>query len=374
MNKISNKTSESIGWWIISVNENDYLKETTGRYVSDWNLVMKTQLKNSNRQMITNLIERLNAMFNTYGSKILQIEMIDEFELEKLISENDVIPTSKSSFKNHPKYAIISSLNSLEIIHPKEPIVGYFEGEPIYLRENVHVLKTKKQWEREQREVKLNQLPIKTINKAKTCNDNGLNCQRKLEYFAEFQTQIKPITDLNYLDKIPVDKFKSINTTIKGSVPDSCIHIQDLPEESENCETWKIENIADVVKRSGIDYARALVGYDYKNKSKPIYNGVVIKKNDFNLFHLYKKRNELENINKIAIFIWNDIFQNLKNMLNSCFIDSSPCSFSNRDSTSPEFKEDDLTVNARYVRTIKNLPEKLMLESYEIVDKKKKAA
>ncbi|KAJ1613151.1 DNA repair protein Rad4p [Cryptosporidium canis] len=293
---IKYKMNDNIGWWIISVNEDGFLKETTSRYVLDWSKVSQTQLKNSNKRMIDSVISRLNST-NKCCSRLVQLDLLDDFELEKIINDNDLIPVSKMSFKNHPKYAIISSLNSLEIIHPKEPIVGYFHGEPIYLRRNVHRLKTRAQWEQEQREIKKNQQPIKIIYKR---NENGRERDKvRQEYFAEFQTQIKQLVEFDCLDKIPKGHFKSINISTKCSIPDSCIHIKELTEDtngnkclyaSRYISTWKMENTFEIIKRSGLDYARAFIGFDYNNGAKPKYDGQIINKEDFTSLQFFKKR------------------------------------------------------------------------------------
>lgn len=375
------KINENIGWWIISVNEYGYLKETTSRYVSDWSQVFQAQLKNSFKQKIDSLISTINSTSTKYSSRLLQLELLDDFELERIIHENDVIPVSKASFKNHPKYAIISCLNSLEIIHPKEPVVGYFQGEPIYLRENVQTLKTRMQWNQEQREIKIDQQPIKVIFKKKNASD-CLNCKVKLEYFAEFQTQIKPLVELNHLDEIPKDKFKSIDISIKGSIPDSCVHIKDLFEDFSNDKylyisryfsTWKTENIIEVIKKSNIDYARAFIGYDYRNGSKPKYDGIIIKKKDVILLQSAKKRYELININKMANFIWNDILQSIKDLLNRFSQNSLSSNSLNKNHSSSLDPKDQKLIDFRSnFSKIKSLSEKLLEESYKVINEKKR--
>ncbi|KAH8584476.1 DNA repair Rad4p [Cryptosporidium sp. chipmunk genotype I] len=377
---IKYKINESIGWWIISANEHGYLKETTSRYVSDWSQVLQAQQKNSFKQKIESLISKINSTSNKYSSRLLQLELLDDFELEKIIHGNDVIPLSKASFKNHPKYAIISCLNSLEIIHPKEPIVGYFQGEPIYLRENVQTLKTRTQWDQEQREIKIDQQPIKIIFKKKNDKD-CLNGKVKLEYFAEFQTQIKPLAELNHLDKIPKDHFKSINISIKGNIPDSCVHIKDSCESlndkvlyiSRYFSTWKTENIIKIIKRSNIDYARAFIGYDYKNGSKPKYDGVVIKKKDVSSLQSLKRRHELMNINKMANFIWNDVLKSAKDFLDSLSRNNFPSNALNKDFDLGLDSRDQKLINVKYnFCNIRNLSERLLEESYKVINKKKR--
>ncbi|OII73048.1 Rad4-related protein [Cryptosporidium ubiquitum] len=377
---IKYKINDNIGWWVISVNEHGYLKETTSRYVSDWSQVFQAQLKNSCKQKIDFLISTINSTSSKYSSRLIQLELLDDFELEKIIHENDVIPISKTSFKNHPKYAIISCLNSLEIVHPKEPIVGYFQGEPIYLRENVQTLKTRTQWDQEQREIKIDQQPIKIIFKKKNGNDS-LKGKIKLEYFAEFQTQIKPLVELNHLDKIPRDNFKSIDISIKGNIPDSCVHIKDSCEGLKNNKfiyisryfsTWKTENIIDIIKRSNIDYARAFVGYDYKNGSKPKYDGIIIKKKDVILLQSLKKRHELININKMANFIWNDILQSIKDVLNCLSQNSSSNSFNKNCDSILGPKKDQKLINFKSnFSKIRSISERLLEESYKAIDRKK---
>ncbi|KAH8739461.1 DNA repair protein Rad4p [Cryptosporidium ryanae] len=317
---IKYKVNDNIGWWIISINKGGYLKETTSRYTSDWSQNIYSQSKNSNKTIFENLISKLNEINQNYDSRMLQLELLDDFELDSLKNSNISIPKSKSVFKNHHKYAIISCLSSFEIIHPKEPIIGYFQGEPIYPRENVQTLKTRSQWEQDQREVKPNQKPIKIVFRK---NSNTINTEnsKKQEYFAEYQTQIKPILELNCNDMIPTNKYNCVNISVKGSIPDSCIHIKEPTEiellddsKSRYYPSWKVKSLLDIVKSNKINHAKAQVGYDRYNKPK--YDGFIVKKTDLGLIEKLKIRQELTNIGKISGFIWNDIIQNLKNILN----------------------------------------------------------
>ncbi|KAH7646891.1 DNA repair Rad4p, partial [Cryptosporidium bovis] len=366
---IKYKTHDNIGWWIVSVNKGGYLKETTSRYTSDWSQNIQSQMKNSNKIIIDNLISNLNRINQNYDSRMLQLEILDDFELDSLKNSNICIPKSKSAFKNHHKYAIISCLGSFEIIHPKEPIIGYFQGEPIYPRENVQILKTKLQWERNQREIKPNQKPIKIVFKKNTNNTDIVNSKRQ-EYFAEYQTQIKPILELNYNDMIPTDKYGCINVSVKGSIPDSCIHIKELTEigdvddsRSRYYHSWRIESLLSIVKNKKVDYAKAQVGYDRYN-NKPKYDGFIIKKIDMELIENLKNRQELANIAKIAGFIWNDIFQNLKNILNdySAGFNSKKSHANESNSKLERALQERCDLNSSIHKNIKKISEKLFYD------------
>jgi Rad4 beta-hairpin domain 1 len=82
------------------------------------------------------------------------LELMGDEELQDA-NGNEAIPTSKASFKNHPLYAISSSLNQREVLAPdaNARIRGVFKGEMVYLRKDVSVARTSRQWLYEGRRV-----------------------------------------------------------------------------------------------------------------------------------------------------------------------------------------------------------------------------
>ena len=61
-------------------------------------------------------------------------------------------------------------LRQREWLPPNSRGVGVFEGETVYLRRDLLLLKTERQWRREHRQIKQQQQPIKTITVRRASN------------------------------------------------------------------------------------------------------------------------------------------------------------------------------------------------------------
>lgn len=65
------------------------------------------------------------------------------------------------AYRNHQLYAIERWLTKYQIIYPKDPLLGFCSGYPVYPRASVQTLKTKEKWLREGLQIKDDQLPAK---------------------------------------------------------------------------------------------------------------------------------------------------------------------------------------------------------------------
>ena len=91
------------------------------------------------------------------------------------------IPQSKAELIGHPLYVLKSKLLKFEGIYPNEtPPIGwlkvryengmdllrqmYLQDEPIYSRDNIHVLRSKQTWLKEARQVNLGEEPYKIVD------------------------------------------------------------------------------------------------------------------------------------------------------------------------------------------------------------------
>ncbi|OII76097.1 DNA repair protein RAD4 [Cryptosporidium andersoni] len=321
---IKYKNFDNIGWWILTVNEKGYIRDTTCRYTSEWVSVL-----NSRRNFLVDYMDKLIKSINQLSSSIyvLQIDMLDEFSLERRLQQ-DPLPCNKNGFKRHPKYVLMSCLSPIEIIYPQIPIIGYFQGEPVYPRENVQQLKTTKQWSRQQRRISSGQIPIKTI---KDTSNNIIK-----EFYAEYQTELVPIREITCDNQVPVNQFHNVDLTNNQQVPLGCIHVEDNYELSEEDSmegqgsfrsTWII-SWEETAKRANISYGRALVGFKYSggykkgrssklsrnlnSKAEPLYNGIVIKEEDYQ--KLLEKKNQFQEkkMDKMAPFMWKAFLSNLE--------------------------------------------------------------
>ncbi|KAG8966439.1 hypothetical protein FRC03_011977 [Tulasnella sp. 419] len=196
----------------------------------------------------------------------------DDMEDAELVTNqiSEGMPTSVQGFKDHPLYILERHLKRDEVIHPRVEI-GKFRGESVFSRSNLVQLKTSENWMRQGREVKEGNQPLKwvkvravTVSKQRAvemASEGGESVLQGL--YADWQTKTyipPPIVD----GKVPKNDFGNIDLYVPSMLPVGGVH---LP----------FKGIAKVARKLGIDYAEAVVGFEFKKrKALPILDGVVI--------------------------------------------------------------------------------------------------
>lgn len=84
------------------------------------------------------------------------------------------------AYRNHPLYALERWLTKYQIIHPKDPVLGFCNGYPVYRRNCVQTLKTREKWLREGLQVKLNEAPAKVYSFSVDANFYALTSTKEL--------------------------------------------------------------------------------------------------------------------------------------------------------------------------------------------------
>ncbi|KAJ3036180.1 hypothetical protein HDV00_003036 [Rhizophlyctis rosea] len=225
----------------------------------------------------------------------------------KLVME--AMPSSLAGFKGHALYVLERHLKKMEIIHPSGPqySIGRFKGEFVYPRTLVKELRTPESWLRLGLQVKEGEEPVKyvtahaaTINRkraiemakieaaetGKEVGEGEMGDPSKSGVFGEWQTEeYVPgvVVDVSVWargeveggcllfvsigsGKIPKNSFGNVEVFHKKMVPVGAAHIQ-------------LQGLGRIAKELGIDYAPAVVGFDFnKGRSTPDIKGVVVAK------------------------------------------------------------------------------------------------
>ncbi|TPX38401.1 hypothetical protein SeMB42_g06763 [Synchytrium endobioticum] len=190
------------------------------------------------------------------------------------------MPTTLAGFNNHPLYVLEKQLKSNETIHPldKKHIVGTFRDMPVYPRKNVYKCKSREQWKREGRAVTAGHEPLKTVKARaititkkreiaaykQTAPHDGTGVDvTQTPLYAEFQTAWitpPPIQD----GTIPKNEFGNIEVFHPCMVPPGAALV-------------KSPGAAKAARTLGIDFARAVTGFDFKaGRSFPRLDGIVV--------------------------------------------------------------------------------------------------
>lgn len=145
------------------------------------------------------------------------------------------IPKNKTALKLHPLYTSIGICSPKAIIYPQRPLIGQIGNDLIYLKANVHKLRTSNGWYR-------NGMIVK--NDAKPCKKLG-----KLRLYAEFQT---------YPINIQGITMKRMDAFHPNMTPAGCAYI---------CDT------SGMCARLGIKHAESVVGF---RMNKPVIRGCFV--------------------------------------------------------------------------------------------------
>ncbi|KAI8984789.1 hypothetical protein BDF20DRAFT_817140 [Mycotypha africana] len=185
----------------------------------------------------------------------------------------EVMPTVFSGFKDHPLYALERHLLTYEIIYPKtkDQVLGKIKGEAIYPRQNVKTVRTAEAFYKIGRVIMEREQPVKMVKaRAVTMEKKRLKEQAKqtgedllVACYGEWQTEpykAPPVKD----GKIPKNSYNNIDLFTPAMLPEGAVH---LP----------YKGIASVAKKLGIDYAEAVVDFEFhKMRAVPVVNGIVI--------------------------------------------------------------------------------------------------
>ncbi|KGN51059.1 DNA repair protein RAD4 isoform X2 [Cucumis sativus] len=205
------------------------------------------------------------------GNQVATRDHLEDIELETR-ALTEPLPTNQQAYKNHRLYALEKWLTKYQILHPKGPVLGFCSGYPVYPRTCVQVLKTKHKWLREGLQVRSNELPVKelkrSIKKIKILEseaddfDQG-DSQGTIPLYGKWQ--LEPLQLPRAVDGIvPKNERGQVDVWSEKCLPPGTVHI-------------RLPRVFSVAKKLEIDYAPAMVGFEFRNgRSYPIYDGIVV--------------------------------------------------------------------------------------------------
>ncbi|CAL0307656.1 unnamed protein product [Lupinus luteus] len=196
---------------------------------------------------------------------------LEDIELETR-ALTEPLPTNQQAYKSHPLYAIEKWLTKYQVLHPKGPILGFCSGHSVYPRTCVKTVKTKERWLREGLQVKAGELPVKEIKrsiKPQKVQDSGADdyyCSDSMENSKLYgMWQLEPLNLPHAVNGIvPKNERGQVDVWSEKCLPPGTVHL-------------RFPRAFSVAKRLEIDYAPAMVGFEFKNgRSHPVYDGIVV--------------------------------------------------------------------------------------------------
>ncbi|XP_052735951.1 DNA repair protein RAD4 isoform X2 [Vigna angularis] len=217
-----------------------------------------------NSQIISKQSKVRDSFFPTRSS-------IEDIELETR-ALTEPLPTNQQAYKSHPLYAIEKWLTKYQVLHPKGPILGFCSGHPVYPRTCVQTVKTKDRWLREGLQVKPNEYPVKELQRSikpqkvedSEADDYGCNdSMDKIKLYGKWQ--LEPLNLPHAVNGIvPKNERGRVDVWSEKCLPPGTVHL-------------RFPKAFSVAKRLEIDYAPAMIGFEFKNgRSYPVFDGIVV--------------------------------------------------------------------------------------------------
>ncbi|KAK1287485.1 hypothetical protein QJS10_CPB19g01376 [Acorus calamus] len=196
-------------------------------------------------------------------------DSLEDMELETR-SLTEPLPTNQQAYRSHHLYAIERWLTKYQILHPKGPVLGYCAGHPVYPRTCVQVLQSRQSWLREGLQVKANEVPAKVIKRSKKFGEVSMsiaseedNGQTTVPLYGRWQ--MEPLSLPSAVDgMVPKNERGQVEVWSEKCLPPGTVHL-------------RFPRLVQVVKRLEIDFAPAMVGFEYRSgRSFPVFDGIVV--------------------------------------------------------------------------------------------------
>ncbi|CAI9111372.1 OLC1v1011585C1 [Oldenlandia corymbosa var. corymbosa] len=195
---------------------------------------------------------------------------LEDMELETR-ALTEPLPTNQQAYRNHKLYAIERWLNKYQILHPKGPVLGFCSGHPVYPRTCVQTLHTKERWMREGCQLKAGELPAKILKgslkqnkeQAAAADDDEIVNGDHIALYGKWQTE--PLCLPRAADGIvPKNERGQVDVWSEKCLPPGTVHL-------------RLPRVAVVAKRLEVDFAPAMVGFEFRNgRSVPVFQGIVV--------------------------------------------------------------------------------------------------
>lgn len=262
-------------WYVVGYDRVGGVRDITRRYAREYNAKVRKKRITREEKWDKWWSSLLRGACSNKRIKDNRVDKFEQIEFEEL-GLKEGMPSNVGDFKGHPIYVLEADLKFNEILVPKISCGGLSNKGtskkatdgfiPVYKRSNVHVVRSAKGWFMRGRVLKIGERPQKIrdkkLNKRKgrkgtedtfQLSDNEGEDEDDNDddgrMYAEFQTEkYTPPPVVNGI--IPKNAFKNIDVYEPWMIPDGCVHIKD--ELSEKA-----------AKLMGIEYAPAVVGFDF---------------------------------------------------------------------------------------------------------------
>lgn len=275
--------------YVVAFDEDGAAKDVTRRYAKAYN--SKTRRMRIDGPAVPSSMEGAKwwrKALRRYRHRGIP-SITDQIENNELnaTEAHEPMPRNVADFKDHPIYALERHFRRNEVLVPDAKVVGTVSAgnkaplEKIYRRRDVRVARSPDKWYRMGREIKVGAEPMKVLPRRKAPRNRrrgfdepqesssdedpvlGIDPAKGTPIFTFDQTQLyvpPPVV----AGRIPKNKFGNLDAYVPSMVPAGGTHI-------------KHPRAGHAAHILGVDYAPALMGFDFKGrKGTAVYNGVIV--------------------------------------------------------------------------------------------------
>ncbi|CAN4126837.1 unnamed protein product [Withania somnifera] len=249
-------------------------KDVTRRYCTKWYKIASERV---DPIWWNEVLTPLKELESAATSDVVQFahgetrSSLEDMELETR-ALTEPLPTNQQAYRSHHLYIIERWLNKNQILYPKGPLLGFCSGHPVYPRSCVRTLQRKERWLREGLQVKANEIPAKVMkrsgkqNKGQDVEDDDYgegDSGGTVALYGHWQTE--PLFLLPAVNGIvPKNERGQVDVWSEKCLPPGTVHL-------------RLPRLVPVAKRLQIDFAPAMVGFEFRNgRSLPVFEGVVV--------------------------------------------------------------------------------------------------
>ena len=276
--------------YVIAFEEEGSARDVTRRYTKAYNA--KTR---KNRVEFTEGGEKwwkrtMSAYSRGWDNDLDQIE---DYELAAF-EASEPMPRNIEDFKNHPYYALERHLRKTQILvgtrcgtvaAGRDPSVpGQKKLENVYRRKDVRTVRSADAWYRVGREIKMGELPVKTVAAKGKPDDEDFGVGDIMEeragtnLYTEDQTKLyeaPPIVN----GLVPKNSYGNLDIFVPSMVPSGGVHIP--RKHHEILKAHLLIATDDEASRAawilGIDFSDALTGFEFRGRhGTAVLKGIIV--------------------------------------------------------------------------------------------------
>lgn len=259
--------------YVVAFEEDGYARDVTARYTRTLHSrISRMRPPATKRKGSTTLDEWWPKVVKAiHRPQKLERDAMEDVELGDAASR-EPMPSSVAAFKDHPVYALEKHLKRDEVIFPAKQ-AGTFQGTPVFLRRNVVLCRSARQWYNEGKVVREGEEALKWVrSRGYTLANKRAEEQARMEggelpqegLYADFQTVLYVPPPVAEDGTVPTNVFGNIDLFVPSMLPEGAAH---LP----------YNGVGKVAKSLGIQYAEAIIGFEFrKHRSMPKMSGIVV--------------------------------------------------------------------------------------------------